>query len=326
MLKENNICTNFLDSRFLVIGANGFIGSHLCTLMNKMGIKPFKLVRTTFSAFHDEGTSIEIDLTDRSLVIETITRLKPDYVVHLAGSKNRNIDTHSFRQLHDENLSISLNIIEASLAHPSLKKFIFLGSCDEYGVSQIPFNELQQENPTSPYGLSKLAITKFLSALKFSRHFPSIVLRPAVVYGPNQGDEMFLSGLIQSLLAGNEYQMTSGEQRRDFIYVDDVVEAILDSLFCPITSEGIAVNVGSGSSLSIANVAYQVAEMIHPDKCKLLKLGAVPYRCNEVMTYAVDIQRAKKLLCWQPSTSLEQGLLKTINHYKTKLDLPMEGL
>jgi nucleoside-diphosphate-sugar epimerase len=321
MPKESKLPAYFVDSKFIVTGANSFVGNHLCTAMHKFGLKPVQFVRTTFSNLQNEGSWVELDLTNRNMVNEIISTLKPDYVVHLAGSKNRNDASIGFRSTFDRNMSISSNVIESCMAVPGFKKLIFLGSCDEYGLSQSPFNESHQESPTNSYGLSKLAITKLLSTLYYSHQFPSLVLRPSVIFGPNQGDEMFLPALIQSLLAGKEYPMTYGDQIRDFIYIDDVVDGIFKALLFPNTSDKLVVNIGAGVSLGIKYIAHLTARLIHPSKINLLKIGAVPYRRNEVMNYCVNIDRARNLLGWQPTTKLEQGLHQTINYYKSRLDL-----
>jgi nucleoside-diphosphate-sugar epimerase len=291
--------------------------------MHKFGLKPVQFVNTTLSNLQNEGTRVELDLTDKNMVSETISTLKPDYVVHLAGSRNRNDASIGFRSSYDRNLSISLNVIESCMAVPGFKKLIFLGSCDEYGLSQSPFNEIHQESPTNSYGLSKLAITKLLTTLYYSHQFPSIVLRPSVIYGPNQGDEMFLPALIQSLLAGKEHPMTYGDQFRDFIYIDDVVDAIFKALLFSKPSEGLPLNIAAGVSLSIKSIAHLAASLIHPNKHMLLKIGALPYRRNEVMNYFVNIERARNLLGWQPTTKLELGLHKTISYYNSKLNSTM---
>ena len=325
MPKKSNFPACFIDSKFIITGANGFVGSHLCTAMHKLGLNPVQFVRTTLSNLQNEGTRVEVDLTDRNTVFELISTLKPHYVVHLAGSKNRNDDAMCFRGSYDRNLSISLNIIESCIAVPGFKKLIFLGSCDEYGMSQSPFNEIHQENPTNSYGLSKLATTKLLSSLYSSHQFQSIVLRPSVIYGPNQGADMFLPALIQSLLAGKDYPMTHGDQIRDFIYIDDVVDAIFKSFLFSESSEALVLNIAAGVSLSIKNIAHITASLIHPNKLKLLKIGAVPYRRNEVMNYSVNIERARNLLGWQPTTKLEQGLHQTLSYYSSKLDLSLQN-
>ena len=249
--------------------------------------------------------------------------MQPDYVIHLAGDKNRNDIGAQFRDSYERNLSISLNVIEACLGLPKFKRLIFLGSCDEYGHESSPFDEMQREIPANAYGLSKLAVTKILSGLYQSRQFPSIVLRPTVIYGPNQGEEMFLSALIQSLLAQKDFAMTYGEQYRDFVYIVDVVDAIVKSLTADSQVNGAVINIGAGSSWQVKNIATLVANSIHQDANNHLKFGVVPYRPAEMMNYAVNIGRAGQLLGWKPTTKLEQGLQQTISHFRAQVDAPM---
>ena len=308
--------------RILITGANGFVGRHVCAAMQKKGVRLLQLVRSRTSISNKENAQIVVDLTNRNMVAETFSALQPDYVIHLAGEKNRNdIDTQ-FRDSYDRNLAISLNVIEACLGLPKFERLIFLGSCDEYGHESSPFDEMQRELPANAYGLSKLAVTKILSGLYQSRQFPSIVLRPSVIYGPNQGDEMFLSALIQSLLAQKNFAMTYGEQYRDFVYIDDVVDAIIKALTAVNQVNGTVINIGAGVSYQVKNIATLVANSIHQDANNHLKFGVVPYRTTEVIHYAVNIGRAEKLLGWQPTTKLEQGLQQTVNHFRAQVDAP----
>jgi len=211
---------------------------------------------------------------------------------------------------------MSLNIIDACHTLPNFKRMIFLGTCDEYGQAPTPYEETQREQPTSAYGLSKLAVTQVLSGLFHSHRFPSVVLRPSIIYGPGQGPEMFLSALIQSLLEGKDFAMTIGEQRRDFIYINDMVDAIIKAVSADERVNGKIVNIGSGVSYQIKEIVSAVVNSIHPAASDYVKFGAVQYRPNEVMDYSVVITHAKELLGWYPTTSLEDGVRQTVMQFK----------
>ena len=316
----------FENSHILLTGANGFVGLNLTNALVDAGSKVTQVVRFAGSSVNKKCTQIALDLTNRKIVAEIFSNLEPDYVIHLAAIKNRNDIDLQFRDSYDTNLLISLNVIEACLELPRFKRLVFLGSCDEYGLIASPFNEMQREMPVNAYGLSKLAVTKILSGLYHSRQFPSVVLRPTVIYGPNQGDEMFLSVLIQSLLAQRDFAMTYGEQYRDFVYIDDVVDAIVKSLTAGNEVNGAVINIGAGDSLQVKDVATLVANLIHPNANNHLKFGALPYRSAEVMNYAVNIACAYQLLGWQPTIKLEQGLQQTINHFKSQVNLPKDDI
>ena len=145
------------------------------------------------------------------------------------------------------------------------------------------------------------------------------MLRPTVIYGPGQGDEMFISALIQSLLAGRDFAMTNGEQRRDFIYINDVVDAIIKAVSSDERVNGMVLNIGAGVSYQIKEVATLVATLVGPNVSRHIKFGAVQYRFNEVMHYSVEIARARELLGWHPNTNIKVGLQHTIKHFKTSM-------
>lgn len=305
------------NSHILITGANGFVGQHLSERLLAEGARVSQVVRSVFpGGGHETGVQHALDLTDCVKVADVFSLLQPDYVIHLAGSKNRGSDSTQFRYIYDTNLLMSLNVIDACCGLKNFKRLVFLGTCEEYGKVSTPYDETQRELPTGAYGLSKLAVTQILSGLFHSCRLPSVVLRPTVIYGPGQGVEMFFSALVQSLLAGENFLMTAGEQRRDFIYINDVVDAIVQAVSADERVNGTVINVGSGISYRVKEIAVLVANLINPDASSLIKLGAIQYRPNEIMDYSVVINRARKLLDWSPTTSLEDGVQQTIKHFK----------
>jgi UDP-glucose 4-epimerase len=207
------------------------------------------------------------------------------------------------------------NVIEGCQELPYFKRFVFLGSFDEYGRAEPPHVETQQAQPTSAYGLSKLVITQTLLGLHANYDFPAVVLRPTVIYGPGQGDKMFVPTLIRTLLAGKEYAMTCGEQTRDFLYVGDAVTAVLKAVQADASIDGSVINLGAGHSYSVKAVVNMILREMPSAIAAQVKFGAIPYRRHEVMRYAANIERAVALLEWQPTTDLQQGLRATIDYF-----------
>jgi UDP-glucose 4-epimerase len=304
------------DTHILVTGGNGYVGQHLCQALLQRGARVSKIVRSSLSVPGLPAAQYTLDLTERDKVDAVFAKLEPDYVIHLAGSKNRINDVTKYSDSYNDNVTMSLNVIHACRSLVGFKRMIFLGTCDEYGHAPAPYSESQKTVPTGAYGLSKLAVTQILCGLFHSHQFPSVVLRPSVIYGPGQGKEMFLSALIQSLLAGNDFPMTAGEQRRDFVYIHDVIEAIVKVIEAGEHVNGELINIGAGVSHRVRDVAYKVADLIAPDSRRLIQLGAVEYRRSEVMEYSLVIDHAKEMLNWYPRTNLEEGLHQTIKHFK----------
>lgn len=304
------------NSNIVITGAAGFVGVRLATILISKGARVTQLVRPG-SSFSNGVRYFELDLYDHEKVSSAFYLLKPDFVIHLAASKNRVNKKNNFINIYDENVSISSNVINACLDLANLRRFIFIGSCDEYGAIPSPFNESNRERPINAYGLAKLAVTKMLCTLSSLENFPSVILRPTVIYGPRQGGEMFLSALIQSLIAGRDFPMTFGDQFRDFVYVDDVVNAIIAALIADQKIIGEIFNIGFGKSIQVKHVAMLVSESIGNNSANLVNFGAIPYRKNEVMDYSVNIKHARELLDWKPVTSLELGLDETVQYYKS---------
>ena len=298
--------------KVLVTGANGFVGKHLSAALKTHGVILFQLVHKVTEV---SESVFQVDLTDKQRVLELFESLQPEYVVHLASNKSRSNDAQQFRQIYNMNISMAENVIEACQQLNDFKRLISVGTCDEYGLVPTPFKEIQKESPANAYGLSKLATTHMLKTLSHTSDFPSVTLRPSVIYGPGQSDDMFISAMITTLLTGEVFEMTPGGQKRDFIYVSDVVDAIIRVINANSNINGQVLNIGSGTSVQLAQVATIVANLVGGEAENNVELGALQYRPNEVMDYAVDISNAQVILNWTPRVSLEAGLTQTIKHF-----------
>jgi nucleoside-diphosphate-sugar epimerase len=297
----------------LVTGATGFIGSALNKKLIASGYHVAALTHNADFA-HLPGHFLG-DLRDRDRVGETVAALQPELVFHLAADKNRSLSqTDVLRQSVDTNFIGTLNLVEACLASRQLERFIFLGTCEEYGGGPSPFKESQREMPISPYSLSKLAVTNLLQAFYRMNAFPGVVLRPTLAYGPGQGSDMFLPALIRSLLSNQPFAMSNGDQTRDFIFIDDLIDACLAAVDAQVI--GRVINIGSGYAPALRDVALLAAGCIGKDSAELLRFGALPDRTNEIMNYSADISLACDLLAWKPRTALEEGMKKTVDSYR----------
>lgn len=303
-------------NHILITGANGFVGKHLQRSLISSGFKVSIAVRSHLDFNEPDVNSYLIDLAERNKVFEFIQSIKPDYVIHLAWKKNWDNGLGSISKGYDPNVSIAINLIDACRNLLGLKRFIFLGSCDEYGIGPRPYSENQYELPISTYGLSKLFITKLLLSLFHTCSFPAIILRPSVIYGPEQNNEMFIPSLIHSLILRKKFAMTHGEQLRDFIYISDVVQAILKVLLIDEHINAEVINIGFGVSYKVKHIAEMIANQIEPiTALGRLKFGEKEYRPNEVMDYSLNVSLATRLLDWTPEVDIDEGIQKTVNYF-----------
>lgn len=313
----NSLASQLQDASVLITGATGFIGRHLSRALSASGVRVFGLSR---SASPDivEGHNFVGDVTDRACVHDIVAEVRPAYVFHLAANKARRAEIEDFRRCLDDNLIGTLNLIEACEASSNTKRFIAVGTCEEYGGAEAPYSEAMREAPVSAYSCSKVAVTQLLQTFHRIRGFPVVVLRPSLAYGPGQGEEMFLPALIRALLTGRRFAMSRGEQTRDYVYVEDVVEALLLAAVRP-AAPGEVINISSGEPTRIIEIAKLAATLIGDDAEGLIDFGALEYRVGEAMSYWADCAKAGRLLGWRPRMALPDGLTRTIEYYRSAL-------
>lgn len=303
------------NKKILITGAGGFIGRHLITALSNFSAKLYSLDFKEIS-YPFTGTEYVGKLEDISFLKSSIEDIKPDIVFHLAAKKDRVYSINDFFQSIETNLIGSLNLFSVLNEFASPESIVVLGTAEEYGRGEAPFNENMREAPVSSYSFSKTCLTHLCQVLHDLYALPFVILRPTVAYGPFQNEEMFLPALINSLLRGNEFKMTAGEQTRDFVYVDDLVDAMISATESK-RALGEVINVGSASPVTIKELALRVQTII--GKEGLLGFGKQDYRKGEIMNYSVENNKAVDLIDWSPNTSLDDGLKKTIDYYSRTL-------
>lgn len=175
---------------------------------------------------------------------------------------------------------------------------IYLSSGECYGDAPLPYREDGDARATTDYARAKLEGERALAEVA-----PTTVLRLGVVYGPGQRPHMMIPQLVAALRAGRVFAMTQGTQTRDFVYVDDVAEAIVAALAAPPMP---VVNIASGEEVAVRDAARTIARALDADEA-LLGFGQVPLRAGEAMRYVLDVSRAARELGWHPRTSLAAG-------------------
>lgn len=298
--------------RVFVTGASGFIGTRLVDALVECGAQVCSFDARA-AAGKRPGSSVTGDLRERSIVRDAVKNAAPDLVFHLAAAKDRSIAAGDFDRLIQVNLTGSLNLLSALQEGADVQSIVVVSTAEEYGGNPCPFTERMREAPVSAYSFSKMCMTRLCETFSMLHGMPLVILRPTLAYGPGQDTDMFLPSLINSLLDGTPFAMTAGEQSRDFLYVDDLVNALIRAA---VTEEarGKVVNIGSGTPVRLKEIAVMVESLI--GKKGLLRLGEKSYRVGEIMDYYVDNSRAKTLLGWEPATSLTDGLARTIEHFR----------
>ena len=301
----------------LVVGGTGFIGTVLLKRANQLGMTAtsLSLNKPTSKNLINNISYVIADTSNLENLEKLFLNKKFNYIVNLAGYINHDLISGGGFSIIESQLNL-LNNLVSIFNCKELIRFIQIGSSDEYGLNKSPQTESVRENPISPYSFAKSMNTQYLQMLNLTEHFPAVIIRLFLVYGPHQKFNRLIPFVIKSCLNNNRFNLSEGSQIRDFCYVEDVVDAIIKSLSSN-NINGHILNIGSGENISVKEIVKKI--------CTLTKLGEPKFnkklsRLIENKNLFPDISKAKKLLNWKPKTSLDVGLTKTILWYKEKLN------
>ncbi|MHA1976677.1 MAG: GDP-mannose 4,6-dehydratase [Candidatus Hodarchaeales archaeon] len=311
------------NKKILITGGFGFVGTNLVAKILSHNIKPIildylpneKTIEEDFFPFKiDDVQFYNTDIRKREDILHTLEVVNPDFIIHLASMTDL---TKNFDQAHlsvDINIKGTLNLLEGANLQES-QKFIFLSSSDVYGGVLPPFQETQNIIPASPYSVSKLSSE--LYSLMFNKVYdiPITVLRGFNLFGRYQRPNRVIPYIITELLNGRVVELTKGEQKREFNYIDNLIDAIILSLFNS-DVDGEIINIGCGESVSIHDLALNIGRQL--ESIDQLKFGAKNYRPNEIWDMYCDNTKAKQILGWEPRISMDEGLSHTIEWFKSQ--------
>ena len=207
-----------------------------------------------------------------------------------------------------------------------MERFLFASTGGAlYGEPEcLPCNEGHPIQPLSVYGAAKYAFEVYLSTYYQTYGLPVTILRYANVYGPRQnpyGEAGVIAIFIRQMTEGRSpIIFGTGEQERDFVYVGDVIEALMLCAGRSLPS-GSVFNIGSGVGTPVKRVAERVLELM--DNPVELRLGALETRPDEIMEISADISAARERLDWQPTTSLDEGLRESIAWFSENRELAL---
>jgi UDP-glucose 4-epimerase len=300
-----------------ITGATGFLGSFLVRHLLAEGHEVHAMIRNPepeacwrIADLMPQIQVVAADLNHLDRLDDVLPGMRPDVIFHLAwngvGSEARNSPVQLI-----QNVSSTLKMLE--LCHLSgCPVFLGLGSQAEYGIAQGVLDEASACNPVTAYGVAKTSLS--LLATKFGEITKTRILwfRLFSAYGPKDDPNHLLPDLIVSLLNGACPPLTLGEQKWDYLYVEDAVEALVAAAMSP-NAHGIF-NLASGEVHSLRDVIESARNEIDPDI--VLQFGELPYRPDQVMHLEGKVSRLKCATGWRPQVSLADGLKRTVAWYK----------
>ncbi len=302
--------------KVLVTGGAGFIGSHITHRLVKEGHQV--VILDNLSSGKEENLSavaakvefVKGDLRDASLLSRLCKGCQ--LVFHQAAVVSVPYSVEHPQETHDVNIQGTLNALLAA-RDAGVERFVFASSAAIYGEDpRLPKREEMTPSPLSPYGVEKITAEHYLSAFNHLYGLPTVALRYFNVFGPRQDPSSFYSGVI-SIFANKLSQSEDpvifgdGEQCRDFVYVDDVVQANMLAATHP-DAPGQAFNVGRGQSTTLNELVEMLTRLTGYEPTTSYESA----RAGDIIKSLADITKIKEALGFDPAVGVEEGLSRLI--------------
>jgi nucleoside-diphosphate-sugar epimerase len=315
--------THFRGTRALVTGGAGFIGSHLCEALVKLGAAVVVIDNLNGGSRDNLSSFGPVELVEASILDEKqLARCAKGcrYVFHLAALGSVPASVERPREYQQVNADGTLNVLEAARA-AGAQRVMFSASSSAYGENDVPWIETMPPLPKSPYAATKLAGEGMLRAYSASYGLDTASLRYFNIFGPRQNANSAYAAVIAAfakaiLAAKNPVIYGDGSQSRDFTYVDNAVHANLLAARHESNIAGEVINVGCARQISVNDLARLVAQNLgRPD----LQVQYQPERAGDIKHSFADLSRAKKLLGYEPVVDFEPGLATTLQWYRATM-------
>jgi nucleoside-diphosphate-sugar epimerase len=294
----------------LVTGGAGFIGAAAIERLLEGGIEVHALLRPDADTWRlrevlGRVRRHDVDVVDADGVASAIRAARPAAVVHLAthGAYESQGDA---RRILATNVLGTFNLLESSLS-AGVKVFVNAGSSSEYGGRREPMREADRLQPNSVYAVAKAAQTHLAALMAAQGPTAVVTFRLFSAYGPWEEPTRLLPTIIRRARAGLPLEMASPETARDFVYIDDVLRALLD--FAPLrASSGEVFNLGSGVQSTLRDVVAAVQDVV--GRRSPVQWGAMPSRGWDTDRWQADIGKVRQALGWSPRYSLPEGVAR----------------
>jgi nucleoside-diphosphate-sugar epimerase len=306
--------SEFMCQRVLITGGSGFIGRNC---LHQFVDRGYKVCAVGATRVGDDEPGIhwcQADLLDVDQIANVVAEAQADTLLHLAW-----IVKHGEFYTSLENLSwvaSSMELVQQFVRRGG-QRVVVAGTCYEYDQRYGWCHE--QRTPTTPdslYGVCKNALRQLLSAycrtVEVSFAWPRIFF----LYGPHEHPNRLVSSVIRSLLNGGSAKCSHGRQLRDYLYVEDLADALVALCESDVQNE---INIASGQPVTLAEIVSRIGCLM--ERPELIELGALPSRGSEVPLIAADTTLQRERLGWTPRHTLDESLRATIAWWQAQLQL-----
>lgn len=301
--------------KVMVTGASGFIGQHCLPRLVAKGFEVHAIssrseIRTTAQGVHWHC----FDLLNAANCIEAVRIIRPTHLLHLAWIATPGVFWNSEDNLHW--LAKGTELVQAFYQYGG-KRALGVGSCAEYAWNHDDYNEASTPlRPATVYGRCKLAMSQALETASVVGGGTWAWARLFFPYGPGEPADRLIPTVIRGLLGGEPVACTHGLQVRDFVFVEDVADALVALLDSSVSG---AFNIGSGAATTVREVVSVIAARL--GGLELVQFGARQAPEGDPEYVVADISKLKESLGWRPAFSLDAGVERSISAWREHLAL-----
>jgi len=317
--------------KVLITGGFGFIGSNFVNLLDSENHEILIIDKMTYASRKSNVKNqnikyLELDIFNKEDLDKAIQDFQPSAIVHFAAESHVDNSIENPSVFLNTNIIGTYNLLQSSLKLGKDFHFIHISTDEVFGDLGMEgyFNEVTSYDPKSPYSASKASSDHLVRAWANTYDFPATIVNCSNNYGPNQHLEKLIPKIITNCFKNIPIPIYgSGENIRDWIYVEDFCRAILLILNNSDKAIGKTFCIGSNHELTNISLVKQICKLINDtyplDHDCLHLIQFVGDRLGHDFRYAIDASKIKNDLGWKPENTFEKGILKTIEHYKENL-------
>lgn len=314
--------SKLLSKKILITGATGFVGANLTHRLLKDGITPHIILRKESNTWRIKEVLknlnlCHVDLEDKNGLERVIAKIKPDIIFHCACFGGYPFQSDS-EKIFSVNFIGTVNLLNACLKS-GFECFINTGSSSEYGIKVHSMKESDIVEPVTDYGIFKASATLFCQGVAKRENLPVVTLRLFSPFGYLEDQRRLIPDVMISFLNKKTVKISSPNSVRDFIFVEDVMEAYLKTVENSVAISGEIINISGGKQYSVKEVVKKIAD-IWNEKTGIEWFSYANKR-TEPIRWQGDISKAEKKIGWLPRHSLDEGLKITAAWFEKNIEL-----
>lgn len=312
-----------VKSRLLITGASGFIGANLAHSFLKLGYDVHIFVRRNSDLWRIREIQNKlkihiVDLLDDRIVQRVVKKIRPDVIFHCASYGGHMDSQKDWQQIFNTNVLGTVNLLQACI-DTGFRCFVNTGSSSEYGEVTSHMAENIALEPNNYYGFTKAVATLYCSYIARTYKKPIITLRLFSPYGYLDSEDRLIPKLILDVLGKRKkINLYSASAVRDYVFIDDVVEAYRMAIFKSGALQGKIFNIGNGIQRSVKDMVEQISKTLDRYPAVVYKGGR--FKQHEPKEWVANISSAKRYLGWAPRHNFSSGIAKTIDWFKSSTD------